>query len=455
MSFNHLQQYLSQIQTAFPASLDKGAVFVQIGSSNVSKGQQVSCPLEVIISFINLILPYTNLLTPYAKYHEKNWRAINKGLDPATDQPWAMPKFDGKLATFLGSQTKPFFTTVVKIVRCANALPYSDDLPLPLGQQELENTINYLTAILQGSGAQSLIATNQNPARNIIIYGAPGTGKSYRLNALGNSTRCVFHSDYLNSDFIGTYKPIQNGDSIQYRFSSGPFIKAFINAVKNPDLHFNLIIEELNRGNAGSIFGELIQLLDRDINGRSEYQICVSEELDLFLKAELAGAWEGELYLPQNLSLYATMNSADQGVMPLDSAFKRRWEFEFIPIMFDPSIPAMVEEYLVIETKNYSWLQLGESINKLLSDNGFDEDRLIGPRFLSTSEIANQAAFKNALGKKLFIYLWDDVLRHGKRELIFSEEFKSFSSLQSAFMADDNVFSSGLLHVLRRYHATA
>jgi 5-methylcytosine-specific restriction enzyme B len=443
--YEQLQKFLLGLTTSYPTSVDKGGVFLSITNSGQrGDAKTIALPLSSVIEFIDWILPHSNLLLPFARYDQDPWRAISKGLNPdLTNKPWAIPAATGELKQALGSHTKPLFTALVKIICWANSLQYTDASTLPLNKNQLEKARQRIQEIIQEVESMMPAPPSKNmvAGRNVIVYGAPGTGKSYSLKSLSNSTRCVFHGDYLNSDFVGSYKPFQKDDRIQYRFVPGPFIQAFIHAIKNDEAHIHLIIEELNRGNAGAIFGELIQLLDRDSIGRSEYAISVSLELDTFLKIELDTAWKGRLFIPANMSLYATMNSADQGVMPLDSAFKRRWEFEFIPIDFNPTDKYMNAPYLGIDGVNYSWRDIGEAFNKLLIEHGFDEDRLIGPRFLTQGEISDEQSFKNALSKKLFIYLWDDVLRHGKRDLIFASNIKAFSSLQAAFIAGQDVFS--------------
>jgi 5-methylcytosine-specific restriction protein B len=445
MIYEQLQHFLTGLTTSYPTSVEKGGLFLSITNSG-KEPKTITLPLSCVIDFVDWILPHSALLAPHVHYNEKVWRAISKGLNPdLSGTPWVIPAITGELNQAFGSQTKPLFCSLVKIICWANSIPYSDDTPLPISEIELETARQRIQQIIQEFESASPVPPMiTGPGRNVIVYGAPGTGKSFRLKTLPNQTRCVFHADYLNSDFVGSYKPYQNGSSIEYRFVPGPFIQTFVNAIKNDAEPFNLIIEELNRGNAGAIFGELIQLLDRDPSGRSEYEISVPVELNIYLSRELGSDWNGLLYIPSNMSIYATMNSADQGIMPLDSAFKRRWEFDFISIQFDPADPIMNAPYLFIDGHGYSWREIAEAINRILIEHGFDEDRLIGPRFLTRGELADQASFKNALSKKLFIYLWDDVLRHGKRDLVFASTIKAFSLLQAVFNNNGDVFSDRL-----------
>lgn len=284
---------------------------------------------------------------------------------------------------------------------------------------------------------------------NLIVYGAPGTGKSHYLNGLTepeNTIRTVFHSDYLNSDFVGSYKPYKSGSSITYEFVPGPFILAFVRAIKNPDEYFLLLIEELNRADAPSVFGEVFQLLDRDGTGKSVYSVDPEKSLSDYLTEELGDQWpDNKLYLPSNLALAATMNSSDQGVQPLDSAFKRRWRFIHMPIDFD-KLPRHVANIKanIFEGVNCTWREFAEAVNALFLSVEINEDRLLGPFFLSVDEISNEEEIKKSISGKVLIYIWDDVLRHGNRHLIFSEEFRDFTSIMKSFNAGINVFSKAL-----------
>ena len=222
--------------------------------------------------------------------------------------------------------------------------------------QSLEAKSYYLTTRIDGKEfvefEKKLISTNQlnQEFRQKIYYGAPGTGKSYLLDQeaenyffTSNYARVTFHSEYTYADLIGTYKPIPKGnqnDVITYQYVPGPLVKLLIKALINPEQNFLLIIEEINRANAAAVFGDFFQLLDRDQNFKSQYAIVASEDLTKYFKAcftslklnsdqlsnvtkHLGSNYE-QIVLPSNLYIWATMNSADQGVVPIDTAFKRR-----------------------------------------------------------------------------------------------------------------------------------
>lgn len=258
--------------------------------------------------------------------------------------------------------------------------------------------------------------------KNLIVYGAPGTGKSYFLENLlkeAKTVRTVFHSETQNSDFVGSLKPATTEGKVTYEFSPGPFVLAFIDAIKDPNTNIFLIIEEINRANAAAVFGEIFQLLDRDANGRSHYVIHPDEQLSKYLKLNLGDRYAQEIYLPENLFLSATMNSSDQGVYPLDAAFKRRWSFKYMPIDFG----SCANGKITIDERNVSWEVFASSINAVLKAEftNLEEDRLIGQWFLSQNEVEH--SFKEAIQSKVFTYLWNDVLRHHQKNKIFNDQY--------------------------------
>lgn len=191
-------------------------------------------------------------------------------------------------------------------------------------------------------------------SRQIIYFGAPGTGKSYQLKndskLFGvNCERVTFHPSITYGQFVGVFKPfpiIRNDtETITYKYIPGPLIKQVINALLFPENKYLLIIEELNRANVASVFGDTFQLLDRSESNDSEYPINISEDLQYYLENEiynnpihseriemLKRTLKNGLIFPKNMYLWATMNSADQGVMPLDTAFKRRWELKYFDV---------------------------------------------------------------------------------------------------------------------------
>jgi MoxR-like ATPase len=291
---------------------------------------------------------------------------------------------------------------------------------------------------------------------NEIVYGAPGTGKSrYLADKYGQpplTTRVVFHSEYSYYDFIGVYKPVPvykvTNDSfksidgedvkigepyIDYRFIPGPFIKVLVESWLDPERMHTLLIEEINRADAASVFGEVFQLLDRDIDGSSEYSFQPSEDLKGYLMSidGLQQYLKNGVSIPSNMNIVATMNSADQGVKPMDSAFKRRWNFHYVRIKINGAVHEKAE--IKYAARKVYWGSLVDLINKKLSSGTmkFEEDKLIGPYFIKPEEVGKKQAID-----KLLLYLWDDVLRHSRDEF-FNSNITSFSDLSEKFETED------------------
>lgn len=287
---------------------------------------------------------------------------------------------------------------------------------------------------------------------NIIYYGAPGTGKSHEIEEKTNqknSIRTVFHPETQYSDFVGCLKPSMGSSGIEYSFKHGPFIEALINAIKNPTNHYYLIIEEINRAPAAAVFGELFQLLDRDNDGQSKYTINLSDkDLLTLLNREIPSYLkDNKIYIPKNLSLYATMNSSDQAVMPLDTAFKRRWKFEYKPLNFAIYPIGKFELNTGDNIELVSWHIFAQVVNSILSTDAIPEDRHLGPWFVSENEISNSINAKKSLTGKILMYLWDDVLRHSERSILFHPEIKTFGALVKKVNNGELIFSN---HFLKR-----
>lgn len=289
---------------------------------------------------------------------------------------------------------------------------------------------------------------------NRIIFGAPGTGKSHKLQkdqeAYFNHQviwkekkedkieeepqqafeRVTFHPDYYYSNFVGAYKPVMKGKDIEYKFIPGPFLRVYAKAKHNtkPVL---LIIEEINRANVAAVFGDVFQLLDRKEDGESEYPIAASEDVKQWLAEH--DIYETELSIPSNMYIWATMNSADQGVFPMDTAFKRRWSFEYRGKDEGENKANYSVELPNGQTCN--WNELRKKINeRLITEAHVNEDKCLGPFFVSEKDC------KDATGKifasKVLMYLFEDVVKQ-KPNKIFHSTFKDFSSIYNAFISTD------------------
>lgn len=257
------------------------------------------------------------------------------------------------------------------------------------------------------------------------------------------SQRVTFYDGYTYGQFVGAYKPVMyEKDSeekeIRYEFVAGPLLKQVLNAYKYPEKDFVLVIEEINRAKADRIFGDVFQLLDRNSEGDSEYPILLSQEQENYFKENLDGeryletiAKKEGLYLPNNLYIWATMNSADQGVYPMDTAFKRRWDFEYIPLNKNKR----EEEFFIeIYKEKYSWNDYRETLNDILGEQGVTEDRLISPYFLKETDFdENKILKKSSYINKFLMYVFDDILKHNNRlkEALFTEKnfYKIFEKI--------------------------
>ena len=371
-------------------------------------------------------------------------------------------------------------------------------------------------------------------ARNRILFGAPGTGKSYTLNnelktLLGENNeddyeRVTFHPDYSYAYFVGTYKPVMVEDSfenlteitekdvvsvltdksksaqekydllydkfkedgltrlplllglytdenfatrkadgtaavgdnsvernhgkairpyvnlskpvsrkkdISYEYVPGPFMRVLVNALKNAMTDnprpFVLLIEEINRANVAAVFGDVFQLLDRDSDGVSEYKIATTNDMRRYLSEQL-GVEETKvesIKIPNNMFIWATMNSADQGVFPMDTAFKRRWDFTYLGI--DDNDEKIRGKYVYLskdKSQKVEWNKLREAINNFLAKYKINEDKQLGPYFISKNIIIpeqgdeiDRERFISAFKNKVIMYLFEDAARQKRSKL--------------------------------------
>ena len=278
-------------------------------------------------------------------------------------------------------------------------------------------------------------------AYNKIFYGCPGSGKSYfikneLLNKLGikndNVIRTTFYEDYSNSDFVGQiYPQIDNGD-VTYVFKPGPFTLALKKALENRNEPVALIIEEINRGKAPSIFGEIFQLLDRDSTGNSEYSIN-NFNLEKYLGVN-------NIYIPNNLYILATMNTSDQNVFTLDNAFKRRFNLEMIDNDFKDE--DFIKDLYVPGLNKVTWKEFKENINNFINelDSEFiSEDKQIGKYFVSSESLLNPNEESNESKTKEFAYkvleyLYNDIAKIIGKDKIFDSSLKTLTSVINKYI---------------------
>ncbi|HCY81663.1 MAG TPA: hypothetical protein DHV22_08695 [Xanthomarina gelatinilytica] len=281
---------------------------------------------------------------------------------------------------------------------------------------------------------------------NRILYGAPGTGKSFILNEQAREyekVRVTFHPDMTYGQFVGMYKPISKADgNIAYKVVPGPFLRAIELANEKDELgepkQVVLIIEELNRSNCSAVFGDIFQLLDRRNDGYSEYAIELSNDLQNYV-SDLGVDIKQGFKIPPNLNLWATMNSADQGVFPLDAAFKRRWSMEYVGI--DNGETILLDSRMIFNSKiSIHWNDFRKTLNEFLVELAVNEDKLIGPFFLSGKELSTPNGFSG----KLVLYLWDDVMRHKNRKRLFAQNSLSEIMKKVVNAADLSVLFNGV-----------
>ncbi|MDO4468008.1 MAG: AAA family ATPase [Bacillota bacterium] len=299
---------------------------------------------------------------------------------------------------------------------------------------------------------------------NKIYYGIPGCGKSWYIenNVLSNVDkkndvfRTTFYLDYSNSDFVGQiYPKVNSKGDVSYEYVPGPFTKALERALTNPDKMIYLVIEEINRGNAAAIFGDLFQLLDRlkedkdgRVKGDSEYPISNQFIEGYFEKRNNSKNCydskilfdEGNIYIPHNLTLLATMNTSDQNVYPLDTAFQRRWDRE--KIITDVNGTKYAELY--VPGTGIKWKHFASKINIRMmedcEDGSITEDKNLGAYFATDEMLCTEAENKDAnivrkkairFANNVMEYLFNTAVKFNP-EVLFAEGYTRFHKIYDA-----------------------
>ena len=325
-----------------------------------------------------------------------------------------------------------------------------------VAEYELNETIQSADDIFKATFPSS----KDEPCQQ-IYYGAPGTGKSHRIK--GNEKvkeadqkklvfRTTFHPDSDYSTFVGAYKPTMKEsiitkdgieskeEQIVYRFVPQAFLQAYVAAWNNHDENVFLVIEEINRGNCAQIFGDLFQLLDRDDVGESEYPIMADKDLAKFLNGKdesnldvltnKDGIKDGKLKLPNNLYIWATMNTSDQSLFPIDSAFKRRWDWQYMPIGYKNA-----NWKIEIGIKKYKWVDFQRIINDKIYSVDNSEDKQLGDYFVNADRTNNVISSETLLNKILF-YLWNDVCKDDPDQIFRWKDDKDNNQEKSIKFSD-------------------
>lgn len=404
---------------------------------------------EVVIN-----LTFKSLCNEYEKYTNKNIELKLSGVSTRGDRKAYVNGENGR------SQIKDFFIKDLQLTVENNSEDYFGAYKSNLGEYYLyfiprplyENFIKMFTSLTPNVSVQASTdkSNSQKGVLQQIFYGAPGTGKSHTIKEETKEEdviRITFHPDTDYSSFVGAYKPttallpicdelgqpmkigstVLHKEQIVYEFVAQSFLQAYVNAWKKYDKDDKqyLVIEEINRGNCAQIFGDLFQLLDRNDYGFSDYPIKADADMKRQLQKAFAGLaieqsdkinaiYEGKdivsqvlngdiLLLPNNLYIWATMNTSDQSLFPIDSAFKRRWDWTYMPI-------SNAEKHWVIgvDGNNYDWWQFLEKINEKIGSTTNSEDKKLGYFFCKAQNgIISAKAF---VGKVIF-YLWNDVFK--------------------------------------------
>ena len=294
----------------------------------------------------------------------------------------------------------------------------------------------YMQELIEKDGILDEDDFDKNRAENgfnKIYYGVPGCGKSYTVDKIFNESeyvvfRTTFHPEYTNSDFVGQIIPVVKDSKVEYSFHPGAFSLALKYALENREQKVCLIIEEINRGNASAIFGDIFQLLDREDKGKSKYKIYNGPIIDYLNDNEI---YLEKIYIPSNLWIIATMNTSDQNVFTLDTAFKRRWKMEYIPNVFetDDDYSKLLREAKIPRTE-ITWEQFITEVNNKIADadNTINsEDKQLGMYFVTLEEVQNEKEF----AEKILSYLWDDVAKINPED--WFGNIKTYDKLLSAY----------------------
>lgn len=299
---------------------------------------------------------------------------------------------------------------------------------------------------------------------NILLYGVPGAGKSWTIeheyNADENKVqRIVFHPDYTYSDFVGQILPTVADGNVSYEFTPGPFTSIMRAAYLHPREKYFLVIEEINRGNAPAIFGEIFQLLDRKLMildehddgypiGTSEYEI-INPDISKVVYDDPSHP----VRIPSNLSLIATMNTSDQNVFTLDTAFQRRWDMRMIENSFD-RVDLSFANKTILDT-TVTWKKFCTAINEIILEKNVrmtsSEDKRLGVYFVhytdlefdntpidnlteeeKTIVIRNNSRFP----EKVLKYLWDDAFKFRREDIFEIDQYNSLESVINKFMSE-------------------
>lgn len=326
---------------------------------------------------------------------------------------------------------------------------------------------NYKDLQYSGSDVRHLEETNQDISENdasledirisggtnVLLYGVPGSGKSWIIEheycSKGTrAERLVFHPDYTYSDFIGQILPnVDEAGQVSYRFTPGPFTNILRDAYHHPQEEYVLVIEEINRGNAPAIFGEVFQLLDRKSEfsdtddgfpvGTSEYGITNGNIANIVYKDA-----KHKVRIPSNLSIIGTMNTSDQNVFTLDTAFQRRWEMRLVENSFE-NVDRSLADAVILDT-GVTWEVFCTQINRMIVGNNARmtsaEDKRMGVYFVQQSDLQYGDRKQNRkFPEKVLKYLWDDAFKFNREMVFETSEYQSLEQVIHTFLEEENM----------------
>lgn len=430
---------------------------------------------EVVIN-----LTFKSLCYEYAQYTDKNIELKLSEVSIRGDRKAYVNGENGK------SQIKDFFIKDLHLTIENNSEDYFGVYKSNLGKYYLyfiprplyENFIKMFVSFAPNVSVQASTdrPNRKNGILQQIFYGAPGTGKSHTIEEETKEEdviRITFHPDTDYSTFVGAYKPTTallpicdelgqpmkigtttlHKEQIVYEFVAQSFLQAYVNAWEKYDKGDKqyLVIEEINRGNCAQIFGDLFQLLDRNDYGFSDYPIKADADMKRQLQKAFAGLviaqkdkinamYEGKdivsqvlngdiILLPNNLYIWATMNTSDQSLFPIDSAFKRRWDWTYMPIS-----NAEKDWIIEVDGSKYDWWQFLERINEKIGSTTNSEDKKLGYFFCKAQDGVISA--KTFVGKVIF-YLWNDVFKDYEfGDAIFNDEDGSKLSFNKFYTSE-------------------
>lgn len=477
------------ISSPFRAELsNRGGYITFSNSGRRGDTKYFQIGIDSILTTLKDILNNITVFSRIQDYDEKPWRDNGSIYfsDPVANANSTV-------------QTKPLFSTLSKIIKWANQPILNNlnsDNRISITPDSLENAINKLNAVADSFIPHSnskIVKSPLDEPTQVIYYGAPGTGKSFTIDDKTddvNSVRTTFHPDSDYASFVGAYKPTMEnvpinsiyGESVQfatgknghpgtekkivYKYVPQAFLKAYVAAWSNLDTPYFLIIEEINRGNCAQIFGDLFQLLDRNNAGSSSYAIHADEDITQFLSDDDKGFASlsddqkdairafvlhkdngktqaiGQdilngtlLLLPPNLYIWATMNTSDQSLFPIDSAFKRRWNWKYMPIEYHPidkKTQQPIDWKFQIGDNIYSWGQFLSKINPEIYTLTESSDKQMG-YFFAKADNATGIISEDVFLNKVLFYLCTDVFKDFD---VSSELFKNKDKNRSFIFTD-------------------